>query len=131
MIALDTNVLVRFLVEDDAEQTKRATKLLQDAAEEGSPCFVPNIVVCELVWVLSSAYKVRRTEIARHLTDLLRARQLVFRSSDQIAAALSAFRDGSGDFADYLIREEALAAECSAVATFDKMLLAEDGFRPV
>jgi predicted nucleic-acid-binding protein len=131
VIALDTNVLVRFLVEDDVEQTARARDLLQRAIDEQTACFVPDIVLCELVWVLSSAYRISRVEIARHLGTLLRSRNLIFRSTDQIARALAAFRDGRGDFADYLIREDSRTAGCEGVATFDKALLGEEGFQAV
>ena len=77
-------------------------------------------MLCELVWVLTSAYRIPRSEVVRHLGTLLRARQLAFRSSDRIAAALASFGLGRGDFADSLIREEALAAGCEGVATLDR-----------
>ena len=131
MIALDTNVLVRFLVEDDAAQTKRARAILARTIDEESGCFVPDVVVCELVWVLGSVYRIPKNEIVRHLGSLLRARHLVYRSADRLARALDAFRDGRGDFADYVIREDSTAAGCDVVATFDKALHAERGFRAV
>lgn len=129
MIALDTNVLVRFLVDDDAAQSKRSRAILARAIEEESGCFVPDVVVCEVVWVLSSVYRISRVEIVRHLGSLLRARHLVYRSADRLARALEAFQDGHGDFADYVIREESMAAGCDAVATFDKALHGERGFQ--
>jgi predicted nucleic-acid-binding protein len=131
VIALDTNVLVRFLVEDDAEQTARARTLLQRAVDEQSVCYVPEIVLCELVWVLSSAYRISRAEIALHLGSLLRARSLAFRSTDLVARALAAFREGRGDFSGYLIREESRASGCDVVVTFDKTLHGDDGFKAV
>lgn len=131
MIALDTNVLVRFLVEDDADQMERARQLLQKAVESNTSCYVSDVVMCELVWVLERSYKFRRLEISQALGRLLRARHLLFSSSEQLARSLGVFEEGGGDFADYVIREHARAGGCEAVATFDGDLLKEPGFVPV
>ena len=128
MIAVDTNVLVRFLVEDDARQTARARALFHRTIESGSKAFVSDVVLCELVWVMERSYKVRREEIAQILGRLLRASHLAFSSSEIPIQALESFEAGSGDFADYLIREHASYQGCEAVATFDGDLLKETGF---
>lgn len=131
MIALDTNVLVRFLVEDDPAQTERARVFLQRIIDAGSTAFVSDVVLCEIVWVLERSYKLRRPEIARLLGRLLRANHLAFLSPDPLAPALEAYDEGRGDFADYVIREHARAHGCDAVATFDRALLKEPGFLAV
>ena len=128
MIALDTNVLVRFLVEDDTEQSRQAKAMIERAIAANCPCFVSEVVVCEVVWVLGTSYQVARDEIARVLRQLLRARHLTFSESERLSRALSAFDSGRGDFADYLIRETAREAACESVATFDRALLREAGF---
>lgn len=128
MIALDTNVLVRYLVEDDAHQSALATTLIHRAIAEDESLFVSDVVVCETVWVLNISYRVARSEIAVLLRDLFRARHLAFRATDELQRALNAYVAGKGDFADYLIREHSRAAECESVATFDKVLLKEKGF---
>jgi predicted nucleic-acid-binding protein len=128
MIALDTNVLVRFLVEDDEKQSRLATRLITAAIERDEQLFISDIVVCETVWVLSSAYRFSRPEIVEALAGLLRARSLAFASSDRLARALEAYDSGKGDFADYLIREHARAAGADTVATFDRSLHKEPGF---
>jgi len=128
MIALDTNVLVRFLVKDDECQSRLATRLIKSAIEREEQLFVSDIVMCETVWVLSSAYRFSRDEILGALAELLRARAVVFSSSDRLARALEAYAMGNGDFADYLIREHAKAAGADTVATFDRSLLKETGF---
>ena len=128
MIGLDTNVIVRHLVEDDEAQTRRATRLIEAAIARDEGLFISDIVMCETVWVLSSAYRFSRSEIADALATLLRARSVVFTSTDHLARSLEAFRNGKGDFADYLIRELAQAAGTDTVATFDRSLLKEPGF---
>ena len=128
MIALDTNVLVRFLVADDLAQTDRARAYLQGCLERGELLFVSDIVLVELVWVLGFSYKLRRIEIVNVVRELLQARQLCFASTDRMARVIRAYSSGRGDFADYLIREDGRAAGCTTVATFDQDLLREDGF---
>ncbi len=128
MIALDTNVLVRYLVDDDPQQSRQAARLIEQAVARDESLFISDIVACETVWVLASAYGLPRAEIADALGALLRARSLVFASTDRLASALEAYRRGKGDFADYLIREQAHAHGADAVATFDKALLKEPGF---
>jgi len=128
VIALDTNVLVRFLVEDDPAQCRRAQALLQKAIDAGETCFVSDVVLCEIVWVLETSYKVARGEVGSILDQLLRARHLTFPSSERLSRALAAYEAGRGDFADYLIREWARVGGCETVMTFDGDLLHEAGF---
>jgi predicted nucleic-acid-binding protein len=129
VIALDTNVLIRFLVEDDQVQTARATALIKRAIEGDERLFVSDIAMCEVAWVLGTVYKAPRHEIAAVFRRLVGARHLAFSSTDAVTRALISFDTGKGDFADYLIREEAKAAGCTAVATFDGALLKEPGFQ--
>jgi len=128
VIALDTNVLVRFLVEDDARQSAAAAAIVERAVHADESLYVSPIVLCETVWVLAASYHVPRLDIAQTLRELLRAKHLTFDNSDLLARAIDAFATGRGDFADYVIREDALAAGCTSVATFDRALLREEGF---
>ena len=86
------------------------------------------MVLCELVWVLSSAYRFERPVILQALRGLLSARALTFRDSAALGRAADAFGHGKGDFADYVILGHAREAGCSSVATFDCALLREGGF---
>lgn len=128
MIALDTNVLVRFLVEDDEVQTRAAAAVITRAGRADEQLYVSDIVLCEVVWVLSASYDTPKPEIVALVRKLLHARQLTFRASDVLSRALEAYAAGKGDFADYVIREDAAASGCGTVATFDKALLKEAGF---
>ena len=128
MIALDTNVLVRFLVEDDKKQAAKASRLIETAISEGQELFVADVVLCELVWVLSRSYKVQRSVIVETLQQLLRAGHLAFRDEDVLHRAINRFAKGKGDFADYVIAFAADAEGFSQVATSDKALLKEERF---
>jgi len=128
VIGLDTNVVVRFLVADDPRQAERARALVERSVAAGEALFIPDIVWCETVWVLESAYGLARREIGAALRRLLGARGVVVRSFDRLGAALDAYEQRRGDFADYLIREEARAEGCESVATFDRALLRDEGF---
>jgi predicted nucleic-acid-binding protein len=128
MIAFDTNVIVRFLVRDDPGQARKAKALVDDLTERGERAYVSDIVLCELVWVLSRSYRFNRADVVAALGPLLHSKQLRFNSVDGALRALSAFEIGSGDFADYLIREHARAADCEVVLTFDESLLADGSF---
>jgi predicted nucleic-acid-binding protein len=128
MIALDTNVLVRFLVDDDKAQSARAARFVARAIATDEPLFVSDVVMCETVWVLVVAYQVPRGEIGETFGRLLMAAHLRYDDADRLSRALDAFLTGKGDFADYLIREEARGAGCDQVATFDRVLLKERAF---
>ena len=128
MIALDTNVLVRALVADDAEQTPLAIALIGRGTAAGETFFISDIVICEMIWVLNTRYDFARARIGLLLRDLFRASHLEFGAREELLRALDAFGRGKGDFSDYLIREQATTAGAESVATFDKLLLREDGF---
>ena len=128
MIALDTNVLVRFLVEDDPAQTEQAKAILKKIVDSGSACFIPDIVLCELVWVLRSSYRVSKPEVVERLRALSLANHLILQSTDLVTEAIDAYASGKGDFSDYLIRGIAQSAGAEIVATFDRALHQDSGF---
>ena len=129
MIALDTNLLVRLLIQDDASQARAVERLFIRARRDRTQLFVADVVLCELVWVLSRRAKISRAGIADALEQLLNAETIMVSDSAVARGALAAYRAGSGDFADYLIREQALAAGASEVVTFDRALRGETGFK--
>jgi predicted nucleic-acid-binding protein len=128
MIALDTNVLARLLVDDDREQSRRAAALVRRAAGRGEALFVADVVLCELAWVLSSGYGLSRDAVAGALRDVLEVDELTFRDHGSLERALTAFEAGTGDFADFVIREQARSAGCGSAATFDRALQKLPGF---
>lgn len=129
MIGLDTNVLVRYLVQDDPEQSARATAAIENAIEAGERLHLNPIVLCELVWVLSGTYRVRRGEVADTLERLLETDGLEVEHKDRVRAALERYRAGRADFADYLIGRTNGDGGCTHTLTFDRALRSDDAFR--
>ena len=128
MIGLDTNVLVRYLREDDEAQAARAAALVDSAIERGEALFVSHIVLCALVWVLTAGYRLSKAEVLATVRSLVSAAELVIEEADEVRRALARHEAGKGDFADYLIGGRAVARGCQRVATFDRALLSEPEF---
>jgi predicted nucleic-acid-binding protein len=119
VIGLDTNVVVRYIAQDDVAQAKKATKLIESLSPE-SPGYIPLVTVVELVWVLESCYAQNRAEVVAVLDTLLRTKQLMVENVAVVSQALKIFAMGKADFADCLIARSALAANCTHTVTFDK-----------
>ena len=128
MIALDTNVLVRFLVQDDPEQARLADEVM-DRLTEGAPAFVGREVLIELVWVLERAYRLGRSDIAGALDGLLASTELVIEGADEIGPALELYRNDGFGFADLMIAAAARRAGAGEVVTFDRKAAGLPGVR--
>ncbi|GAB4422049.1 MAG: type II toxin-antitoxin system VapC family toxin [Thermodesulfovibrionales bacterium] len=120
MKGLDTNVLIRYLVKDDAKQAKKASDIIKKITTSGESCFINRIVLCEMVWVLESAYGYSRKEIINVLDMMLRTKQFEIESKDIIRQALHDYRNGRGDFADYIVARVNQANGCDTTLTFDR-----------
>ena len=119
MIGLDTNVLVRYLAQDDPKQSPKATRLIESFTAE-APGFVSVVSVVELAWVLTGCYASTKAELCEVLETLLRAKGIVVAHADTVWKALRLFRNGNTDFADCLIERFANEAGCSHTTTFDR-----------
>ena len=130
MIALDTNVLVRFLVRDDPRQAAEASALFAGLTEE-NPAWLSREVLVELVWVLERAYRLPLADIAGAIDALLAAQEVVVESPDRIGLAVERYRQGGAGFSDYLIALAAQAAGCRATFSFDRQAVAKAGMTSV
>lgn len=119
MTGLDTNVLVRYIMQDDVAQAAVATALLESLTAE-SPGYVTQVVMVELFWVLTSAYRLTRGQAAQALELLLQSRELRFERGDELKVALRTYKQSSADFPDCLIAQVASAEGCVRVMTFDR-----------
>ena len=119
MIGLDTNVLVRYIMQDDAKQSPLANRLIESLSVE-SPGFVPLVSVVELSWVLSAVYGLRRSQLTEAFEALLRTKELVIERAEIVWKALRIFQMAHTDFPDCLIASSASASGCKRTMTFDR-----------
>jgi len=122
MIGLDTNVLVRFLMEDDAEQFGTATAWIRKADERKEKFFLSHVVLSELVWVLAGSYRLPKTQILDIVESLISAKQIELEEYETVRHALHDYALSGCGFADCLIRRKAMAQGCSDFKTFDAKL---------
>jgi predicted nucleic-acid-binding protein len=127
MNGLDTNVLVRYLVQDDLEQWRLADEYIKRVKVNGETCFLNNIVLCELVWVLKTAYKLTRNEIIDVLEKILKADAFDFENREAAWWSVQQMKHGKADLSDYLINKINQQAGCHETVTFDAKLQGVEG----
>ena len=119
MAALDTNILVRYLVQDDAEQFSKAQQLIAQSLANGETLFVPVTVLIELEWVLRSRYALPKPVLLSTIASLLSAAELAIDQESAIEAALIAYQGGNADFSDCVHTALAHLAGQSPLWTLD------------
>lgn len=120
MPALDTNVLVRWLVQDDETQAEQVEALLRSSIANRRPLFVPCTVILELEWVLRSRYGYAKAAVVQGLDSLLEAKELEIQFEAAIERALYLYRQSRADFADCLHVGLSAAGERLPFVTFDE-----------
>jgi len=134
MIGLDTNVLVRYLAQDDKTQAASAARLIETRLSERSPGFISLPVLAELCWVLQSLYKATTAELVDTVTDLLATPQFRLQAREAVQDAVQAFRTakpGKAGFTDFLIARIALREGCTAVMSFDRAAIGHAGMTAI
>jgi predicted nucleic-acid-binding protein len=119
MRGLDTNVLLRYILEDEPGQTPVAVDLVERAENSHERLYVNAIVLCELIWTLRTAYRARRSGIASILEGLLDSSVFEIQDRNLVQQALEDYRHGKADFSDYLLGWQNRNAGCTDTATFD------------
>lgn len=128
MIAFDTNVLLRLLLDDEATQSRQVEALVRQVGEAGDRILLPDIVLCELSWVLRSVYEFPKADILATLQRLLAADEFAFMDRRAVGQSLESYANGTADFSDYLIGWSATAAGATTTYTFDRALRRTVGF---
>lgn len=128
MIGLDTNVLVRYIAQDDPEQAATASELMHKLSV-AAPGFITMVSLVEMVWVLQSCYHSSKGEVAQTIDTLLRTRVLAVERADIVWQALRRFQTANADFADCLIERCSHAAGCGYTVTFDRKAAKTTGMR--
>ncbi len=129
MIGLNTNILVRYLTQDDPVQSLKATEIIEQRLTEEAPGFVSIVVMVEIVWVLDRAYGLAAHKIAAAIERMLQAEVLVVEHEQEVFPAMIALKEGQGSFADAVIAALGARADCSCTLTFDQKALRLPGFK--
>lgn len=130
MIGLDTNVLVRYLAQDEPKQAARATRLIDEELSVSDPGFISLVVLMELCWVLKRLYSASADELLATVEDLLNTPRFQLDRRDVVAATVQFMKAGAGakaGFADALIAQLAAAQGCSRIVSFDKAAVRSAG----
>jgi predicted nucleic-acid-binding protein len=120
MIGLDTNILVRYLTQDDPLQSPKATEIMEQRLTEETPGFVSIVAMVETVWVLDRAYGLSAQKIAAAVERMLQTDVLVIENEQEVFTAMIALKEGQGSFADAVIAGLGARAGCSGTLTFDR-----------
>ncbi|MDP3307498.1 PIN domain-containing protein [Methylotenera sp.] len=118
MIGLDTNVIVRYIAQDDVVQSPMATQLVESLSNDNLG-FITLIAIAELVWVMQGCYQASKEETVTILQGLLHTREFVVENAEIVAKAVLAYAASNADFADCLIERSADYAKCTCTMTFD------------
>ena len=128
MVGLDTNIIVRYLAQDDPVQSPKAVQIVERRLTEDSPGFVSLVTMVETVWVLDSVYGLTIEETAAAVERMLQIDVLVVENEQEVFAAMTALKSGQGSFADAVIAALGARAGCSRTLTFDQGALRLPGF---
>jgi predicted nucleic-acid-binding protein len=129
MVGLDTNILVRYLTQDDPIQSPKATEIIEQELTEENPGFVSMVAIIETVWVLDRVYRFAAVEIANAVERILQAGVLIVENEREIFKAMTALQEGQGDFSDALIAELGVKSGCSHTLTFDRKAARLPGYQ--
>jgi len=128
VIALDTNVLVRYIVQDDLAQAAAATRLIESECRADDPGLVSSVTLCELVWVLGRGYRTAKARIVAVVRAILSAEELQVEDPELAWRALGHFESGAADFADYLVGASNRGGGAATTYTFDETAAASELF---
>jgi len=123
VIALDTNILLRYVIDDDPVQSARATRLIEDQLTVVAPGFVSLVVICELIWAMTQTYGLPRANVLRTLAGILDMAHLEIESRVIVREAASM----TGDIADAIIHLTGRRNGCTHTLTFDKKFARIEG----
>ena len=118
MIGLDTNLIVRYIAQDDVVQSAKATQLIESLSIENQG-FITLVAIVELVWVIQGCYKATKQECVAILQTLLHTREILLENAEVIVMAIQRYAASNADFADCLIERSANYAKCTCTMTFD------------
>ena len=131
MIGLDTNVLLRYLAQDDPIQSPIATNLIEHVLTEEEPGYVSIVAIVEAMWVMERSYRLTRPEIAAAIKRVLQIEVVCIEREQDVFNAMMNVKAGLGSFSDSLIGIFGVRAGCTHTVTFDRKALRLSGFQPI
>lgn len=120
MIGLDTNVVVRYIAQDDLRQSAAATRLMEKQLDADNPGFISLVTLCEITWVLEDCYRATPERIREVVEALLGTKQIEVESAELVWKALRAWQGSPADLSDALIGQVAMHHGATRIVTFDK-----------
>lgn len=129
MIGIDTNVVIRYLVQDDEKQSSAATQFIENSLTAKVPGYINQITLCEIVWVLQRSYGVTKTQLLEIIQGLLTTKQFIVENIEVAWKALRVFEGKNIDFSDALIAQGNIRDGCKYTVTFDKKAASLPGFQ--
>jgi len=131
MMGLDTNILVRYITQDDPQQCAKVNALFDKQISQENSAVISKIVLSELTWVLSHAYGYSREQIALVIQQIIITQEFVIEDSESAIKALQDYQTGKAGFADYFLARTHLAMGAKHTVSFDKKALQNNLFQPV
>ena len=128
MIGLDTNVVIRYLVQDDKKQSAAATRFIEKSLTADVPGYINHITLCEIVWVLQRCYDVTKQQLRDIIEGLLTTKQFIVENVEVAWKALRGYDANRADFCDALIGQANIHSGCEHTVTFDKKAASLPGF---
>ena len=128
MIGLDTNVVIRYLVQDDKKQSAVASRFIEKSLTTDAPGYINHIILCEIVLVLHRCYSVNKQQVREIIEGLLTTKQFIVEDVEVAWKALRAFDADNADFCDALIGQANTYRGCEHTVTFDKKAASLPGF---
>ena len=129
MIGLDTNVFIRYIVQDDPEQAQLASQIIENQCTVENPAFINEITLCEIVWVLKRAYRYDKTVILTIVQQLLNTQEIYISSQTEASLAYTDYQQGNADFSDYFIARINKKFGCPHTFLFDKKACQHENFK--
>ena len=120
MIGIDTNILVRFITQDDKQQSAKVNQFIDQKLSADNMGLISKIVLCELTWVLSNAYGYSRNDISTIIQQVLITQEFIVEDSDLALKALQYYQHGNAGFADYFLAQTHDSMGADYTVTFDK-----------
>jgi predicted nucleic-acid-binding protein len=128
LIGLDTNVVIRYLVQDDKRQSAAAARFIEKSLTTDAPGYINHITLCEIVWVLQRCYGVASPQVGEIIEGLLTTKQLYTENAELIWKALRTFNANKAEFCDALLGQINIHNGCERTVTFDKKAASLPGF---